>query len=245
VLPAEVATRTESAVVELRQYTLKPGRRDVLIDIFERHFIETQEEVGARIIGHFRDLDDPDRFVWLRGFSGMPARRAALEAFYGSDVWKENRAAVNETLVDHENVLLLRPAEARSGFDTGTRNRDAHVHESLVTATIWPLAQPVSAETVRLFADELAPVLREAGAKPLAMLVTEPSANNYPRLAIREGENVFVWFARFDHSAAYDPHAAALDRSPRWRECVKEIGQRLGGPPQTLRLAPAARSLLA
>jgi hypothetical protein len=26
------------AVVELRQYTLKPGQRDVLMDLFDRHF---------------------------------------------------------------------------------------------------------------------------------------------------------------------------------------------------------------
>ncbi len=43
-------------VVELRQYTLHPGKRDVLIDLFDREFLETQEEVGMRIIGQFRDL---------------------------------------------------------------------------------------------------------------------------------------------------------------------------------------------
>ena len=30
-------------VLELRQYTLKPGQRDVLINLFERHFVESQE----------------------------------------------------------------------------------------------------------------------------------------------------------------------------------------------------------
>lgn len=30
-------------VVELRQYTLKPGMRDVLIDLFEREFIEKMD----------------------------------------------------------------------------------------------------------------------------------------------------------------------------------------------------------
>ncbi|TIT92200.1 MAG: NIPSNAP family protein, partial [Mesorhizobium sp.] len=32
-----------SPVVELRQYTLKPGRRETLIALFDREFIETQE----------------------------------------------------------------------------------------------------------------------------------------------------------------------------------------------------------
>src|SRR5207248_9892330 len=38
-------------IVELRQYTLHPGKRDVLIDLFEREFIETQEAVGSKVIG--------------------------------------------------------------------------------------------------------------------------------------------------------------------------------------------------
>ena len=48
-------------VVELRQYTLRPGQRDVLIDLFDREFVESQEATGMAIVGQFRDLDDPDR----------------------------------------------------------------------------------------------------------------------------------------------------------------------------------------
>ena len=78
-------------VVELRRYVLKPGRRDELIDLFEREFIETQEACGMLPVAHGRDLDDPDRFIWLREFADMPARLAALNAFYlDSSVWKEN-----------------------------------------------------------------------------------------------------------------------------------------------------------
>ena len=68
-------------VVELRQYTLHPGKRDVLIDLFDREFLETQEEVGMRIICQFRDLDHQDRFVWLRGFRDMTSRAGALNDF--------------------------------------------------------------------------------------------------------------------------------------------------------------------
>src|SRR5690349_12870755 len=71
-----------SAIVELRRYRLRPGTRETLIDLFDREFVEPQEAAGMRIIGQFRDLDDPDCFVWLRGFRDMPSRAAALEAFY-------------------------------------------------------------------------------------------------------------------------------------------------------------------
>lgn len=53
-------------------------KRDVLIDLFGREFVETQEEVGIKIIGQFRDLDHQDRFVWLRGFRDMTARAKAI-----------------------------------------------------------------------------------------------------------------------------------------------------------------------
>ena len=70
-------------VVELRQYTLKPGRRDDLIEVFDRHLVEPQEALGMTVIGQFRDRQRPDRFVWLRGFADMEGRHRALEALYG------------------------------------------------------------------------------------------------------------------------------------------------------------------
>src|SRR5664279_4835818 len=103
-------------VIELRQYTLKPGQRDVLIDLFEREFVETQEAVGMHLIGQFRDLGRPDRFVWIRGFPDMPSRAQSLQAFYGGPVWQANRDAANATMIDSDNVLLLRPVSAESGF---------------------------------------------------------------------------------------------------------------------------------
>src|SRR5258708_31196535 len=76
------------SVLELRQYTLVPGKRDVLIELFERAFIEGQEAVGMRVVGQFRDLDRADRLVLLPGFDGNPAPPGALEAFYGDAIVK-------------------------------------------------------------------------------------------------------------------------------------------------------------
>jgi hypothetical protein len=71
VKPAE----TCCLIVELRQYTLHAGKRDVLIDLFDREFVESQEALGMKIIGQLWDLDNPNRFVWLRVFGTcLPAR---------------------------------------------------------------------------------------------------------------------------------------------------------------------------
>ncbi len=66
---------------------------------------------GADVIGIvFRDLDDPDRFVWIRGFRDMTVRRQALESFYGGPVWHTYGPAANATMIDSGNVQLLRLA---------------------------------------------------------------------------------------------------------------------------------------
>jgi hypothetical protein len=74
-------------VFEWRRYALHAGARETLVELFEREFVESQEAVGARVLGTFRDMQDPDSFVWLRGFADMVARRQALDAFYGGPVW--------------------------------------------------------------------------------------------------------------------------------------------------------------
>jgi hypothetical protein len=70
-----------SKIVELRRYALHPDGRETLIELFDREFVETQEAVGMHVLGQFRDLDDPDSFVWLRGFSDMRTRKRGLETF--------------------------------------------------------------------------------------------------------------------------------------------------------------------
>ena len=75
------------------------------------------------IIGQFRDLDNPDSFVWLRGFADMEARKRALTGFYSGPVWLANRDAANATMLRFDNVLLLRPAGPDGGFALDVADR--------------------------------------------------------------------------------------------------------------------------
>lgn len=247
--PSAQPERACCPILELRQYTLYPGKRDVLIDLFDREFVESQESVGIRVIGQFRDLDDPNRFVWLRGFRDMPTRAQALSAFYGGPVWKAHREAANATMVNSDNVLLLRPARPASGFSLENNDRPppgaSEIPERLVVATLYYFDAPVAAGFVDFFERALEPALADAGASILAYVVTESSANTYPSLPVREGEHVFVWFSRFRDRAAYEHYAAALVRSRRWRGEISEaLARRLKGSPEVLKLSPTARSQL-
>lgn len=238
---------TESAVIELRQYALHPGKRDALISIFEREFIEPQERTGMQIIGQFRERNDPDLFVWLRGFPDMETRREALETFYTSDLWLAHRNAVNALMIDSDNVLLLRPAGAGAGFQIDNRpERNVGVpRHGLIVATIYPLKGPPASDFLAFFSRDARPVLESTGAEGVATLVTEPSPNTYPRLPVREGEWVFIWFARFPSASSYERHLADLAQSRRWHAIEQELDGLLAGPAQRLELIPTRRSALA
>lgn len=165
-------------IIELRRYTLREGRRDELIELFDREFVETQEELGTVVLGQFRDLDRPEQFVWLRGFTDMPSRRAALTAFYSGPVWAKHGPAANATMLDSDDVLLLRDIVAVPVFDRGTADPETVLH-----ATIWYWAGPFPEPTERVN-------------DTLALLRTEYAENDFPRLPIREEEHALVWLTR-------------------------------------------------
>lgn len=226
-------------VIELRQYTLRPGHREVLVELFDRELVEPQEALGMRIVGQFRDLDRPDRFVWLRGFADMQTRLAGLTAFYGGPDWKAHAAAANATMLDVDDVLLLRPATASTAFP---RSSDAHPGAAVITVTVCPVPTAAAEEELLEFLHSRADAaLLAAGRRPLAELRTEPAANTFPALPVREGEHVVVRLARYPTAAAYEDYRRRAAGSATWRD---ELADRLTGPPQRLRLQPTPGSRL-
>ncbi|MFC4948561.1 NIPSNAP family protein [Pseudonocardia sp. GCM10023141] len=183
------------SIVELRQYTLRPGRRDDLVTLFEREFVEAQEEAGIRVIGTFRDVGDPDRFVWIRGFADMATRLAGLTEFYGGPVWKEHRDAANATMIDSDDVLLLAPVDGE--FCVAERTDGAGEPGRVLAVVHLDRAPDPAAAAARLGA-------------PLVVLRTAAAVNDFPALPVRP-EPAEVWFARFPDAAALRAARAALE----------------------------------
>ncbi|RWO76584.1 MAG: NIPSNAP family protein [Mesorhizobium sp.] len=256
-LPLNAASKSglnASPVVELRQYTLKPGRRDTLIGIFDGHLIKGQEAADMTIIGQFRDLDRPDMFIWLRVFEGMEARKNALTAFYEGPVWAAWRDAANATMISSDDVLLLKPAWPGAGFDLSGSQRaalDGYEKPSgdnrlsdIVVIKIHHLRHGAEADFASRFKTDAIAVLAAHGARPLAAFVSEPAENSFPRLPVRSGENVFISVAAFDSADAHARHEAVLASSPEWQAFERDAQSCLARSTETLRLSPTSQSLL-
>ena len=235
-----------AAIVELGQYTLRSGRRDELIGMFERAFIEAQEAAGIESIGQFCDLDDPNRFVWLRGFSDMRARADGLAAFYGGPVWKDHREAARATMVDSDNVLLLRPVASGAGIVTLADRAQRGATQSppgLLTASIRYVAPAMLPTFIRFFDETIAPIERAAGADVRGRYQTETAVNTFPALPVRDADSVFVWFAAFADAATYVNYLGAIDAGTDYRDGASpELLAVLARRPEVLRLLPTPRS---
>ena len=245
-IPSLAAPAAVHEVVELRQYKIVHGKRDALIDVFERHLIEGQEEVGMHLVGQFRDLDDPDRFTWIRAFPDMASRRKALTAFYYGPVWDAHKGEANPFLEDNDNVLLLRPATSGSGFPVtrGPAALGERVTEAgILVVSIHYLWKDPSEGFTKFFTEEMAPALAEAGLHVTAAYVTEQTPNDFTRLPVRQSEKVFVWFTRVPSEQAHRDAWARLAANEHWKLSIKpRLDDFEERQTQILRLSPTDRS---
>ncbi len=210
-------TRTDK-IIELRNYTLLPGKRDTLIELFEREFVETQEAMGARIVGTFRDIDSPDHFVWIRSFKDLDTRAGALTAFYNGPAWHAHSKAANATMLDTDNVHMLHSAGPLLCLPAGRPARDAtDVLQTLLAIDIYVLSGHTEKEL-------RAQAIRDPAI--IGMFTTEHSPNNFPAMPVHTN-SVFVTIRRFDAKQQVIPRSQGLPE-----------------PEQTLRLRPTLRSLL-
>src|SRR5262245_56462337 len=123
-------------VLEIRNYLLQPGMQEHFIDYFEAVFLHSQEAAQMHVLGQFRLIDEPDHFVWLRGFRDMQTRLNSLQTFYGGPVWKKYGPLANRMMIDSDNVHLLRPLDG--GGDLTCGKTVESVAADLAAGTISP-----------------------------------------------------------------------------------------------------------
>jgi quinol monooxygenase YgiN len=249
---------TADPVIELRRYRLHPGARETLIELFDREFLETQDAAGMAVLAQFRDLDDPDAFVWLRRFEDLPRRAEALRSFYTGPVWVRHRDAANGTMVNSDNVLMLKPlgdAAPPSLLGAGPVPLRFGPHRpspsvdlgepGVFEMTTCYLAPRTDTAFAAWFEDAVRPALLAAGASVEGRWVVDHRENNFQGLPVREGETLFIWLLRFDGLEHLQQFHQKLAASALWREQLwPEMNKRTWRENEVVRLAPTRRSLL-
>ena len=93
-------------IVEVRSYRIKSGKRDEFIRLFETRAVPVQREYGMKIVGPLLDVENPNKFVFLRSFPSLEDRDRMKDAFYGGEEWKNELEAIAMPLLDSYDVIL-------------------------------------------------------------------------------------------------------------------------------------------
>ena len=87
-------------IVEVRSYRIKPGHRDEFIELFESRAIPALRKYGMQIVGPMLDVENPNKFVFLRSFPSLEERERMKDAFYRSELWKNDLDPLAMPLLD-------------------------------------------------------------------------------------------------------------------------------------------------
>ena len=93
-------------IVEVRSYRVKPGLREEFIELFETRAVPALRAHGMKVTGPFVDVENPNKFVWLRSFPSLAERDLMKESFYEGELWKNELEAVAMPMLDSYDVIL-------------------------------------------------------------------------------------------------------------------------------------------
>lgn len=177
----------------------------------------------------------------------MNERRLMLSAFYEGSIWCAHCDAAIATMIDSENVLLLRPTHDRSANSAVTNRRDtgSFGRDALVVANIHYVDRSAIKDFTQFFEKTMDPVLKSTGAHVIAAFETDPTKNTFLKLPVRESETVLIWLTSFRDARQFEDHVTALRRLPDWRKHARpDVLRQFSRKPEVLKLAPTPRSQL-
>jgi hypothetical protein len=93
---------------ELRQYRVKPGKREAWVRMMEEEIIPFQIAQGMVVIGSFVGEQEEDLYVWIRRFEDEAQREALYQRVYESDHWKNEISPRVGDMLDRERTVVTR-----------------------------------------------------------------------------------------------------------------------------------------
>jgi NIPSNAP len=96
-----------TAIIEMRTYRTKPGKRAEFIEVFTTRSLPAHREIGMKVIGPFLSIEDPDVFFFMRGFPDLESREPMKSQFYDGELWKRELEGVLMPMLDKYEVVLV------------------------------------------------------------------------------------------------------------------------------------------
>ncbi|MBL6617660.1 MAG: NIPSNAP family protein [Reyranella sp.] len=104
-------------IVEVRTYTVKPGKRSAFIEFFENRAVPAMRATGMAIFGPLLDQEKPDVFHWLRLFASPEERDRLRSAFYEGPAWKGELEAIAMPMLAKFEASITTVSGGFVGFD--------------------------------------------------------------------------------------------------------------------------------
>jgi hypothetical protein len=228
------------SAIEFRRYTVQEAERTHFAQYFEAYFPEAFQQMGAMVLGQFLERGNPLGFTWIRGFRSMDDRASVNQAFYDGPLWKEHRQTMNARVIDHTNVLLLRPLHPETAvvcLPSVDAVRATQGAGGIVVAQIFR----VEAGQVEKFAEKAERVFaayRNSGAREAGVLITLDAPNNFPRLPFRADGPYLVWLGIVRDQPALDKLRPLLEGSVETLGAMGELAILDPTPRSRLRWLP-------
>jgi len=103
-------------IIEMRTYKTKPGQRDAFLAVFTAKSMPAHREIGMKIMGPFRSLEDADTFFFMRAFPDLESRQPMRDRFYGSPLWKGELERTLLPMLEKYDVVLVEADEDLGGW---------------------------------------------------------------------------------------------------------------------------------
>jgi hypothetical protein len=94
-------------IIEMRTYKTKPGCRAQFVEILKSKSLPAHAEIGMKILGPFLSVEDPDTFVFMRGFPDMASRDPMKAKFYGGELWKNELENLIMPMLEKYEVTVV------------------------------------------------------------------------------------------------------------------------------------------
>ncbi|CQJ58115.1 NIPSNAP [Yersinia intermedia] len=113
----------DSRILEILQYTLKPGSGAEFHRIMQEISIPLHAREGMDVVAYGQSLHDPDAYYLMRAFDSQEALAGAEARFYSSDGWLSGpRMAIIERIENSLKSVISMPTAAIDALRTQSVN---------------------------------------------------------------------------------------------------------------------------